>query len=181
MIDELLAEAEELMDAAVTHTQSEFTTVRTGRANPGILHRVQVDYYGTMTPLQQLATIAVPEPRMLLVQPYDASSLSNIERAITTADLGLSPSNDGKIIRLIFPPLTEERRRELIKVVRHMAEEGRVSVRNARRHTRSDLEELGVSEDDIHRAEKQLQDVHDKYIARIDELLENKEHELLEV
>jgi ribosome recycling factor len=181
MIEELLAEANDLMESAVSHAQSEFTTVRTGRANPGILHRVHVDYYGTSTPLQQLATISVPEPRMLVVQPYDAGSLSNIERAISTADLGLSPSNDGKIIRLVFPPLTEERRRELIKVVRHMAEEGRVSIRNARRHTRADLEELGISEDDIHRAEKQLQDVHDKYIARIDELLENKEHELLEV
>jgi len=181
MIDELLADAEERMEAAVAHAQGEFTTVRTGRANPGILHRVHVDYYGASTPLQQLATISVPEPRMLVVQPYDASSLGEIERAISMADLGLSPSNDGKIIRLVFPPLTEERRRELIKVVRHMAEEGRVSVRNARRHTRDDLEELGVSEDDIRRAEKQLQDVHDKYIARIDELLENKEHELLEV
>ncbi len=181
MIQELLVDAEERMEGAVGHAQGEFATVRTGRANPGILHRVMVDYYGASTPLQQLATISVPEPRMLVVQPYDAGSLSEIERAISTAALGLSPSNDGKIIRLVFPPLTEERRKELIRVVRHMAEEGRVAIRNVRRQTRDDLESLGGSEDDVRRAEKQLQDIHDKYIDRIDELLENKEHELLEV
>lgn len=181
MIEELLADATHKMEGAIEHAQGEFVTVRTGRANPGILHRVTVEYYGAMTPLQQLATVSVPEPRMLIVQPYDASSLTDIERAIQTADLGLSPSNDGKIIRLVFPPLTEERRKELIRVVRGMAEEARVAIRNVRRHTRDDLEELGESEDDIRRAEKQLQDIHDQYIARIDELLENKEHELLEV
>ncbi|HDH02684.1 MAG TPA: ribosome recycling factor [Actinobacteria bacterium] len=181
MIDELLADAGERMEGSVAHAQGEFSTVRTGRANPGILHRVHVDYYGSPTPLQQLATISVPEPRMLVVQPYDVGSLSEIEKAISNASLGLSPSNDGKIIRLVFPPLTEERRRELIRVVRNMAEDGRVSVRSVRRQTRDDLELLGESEDEVRRAEKQLQDVHDKYIERIDELLENKEHELLEV
>lgn len=181
MIDELLADASERMEGSIAHTQSEFSTVRTGRANPGILHRVHVDYYGSPTPLQQLATISVPEPRMLVVQPYDVGSLPEIERAISNASLGLSPSNDGKIIRLLFPPLTEERRKELIRVVRNMAEDGRVSVRSVRRQTRDDLESRGESEDEVRRAEKQLQDVHDKYIERIDELLENKEHELLEV
>ncbi len=181
MMDELLKDAESRMHHAVEHVQGEFATVRTGRANPGILHRITVEYYGTPTPLQQLATINVPEPRMLVVQPYDPSAINDIERAIQSADLGLNPSNDGRVIRLAFPPLTEERRKELIRLVRNMAEEGRVAIRNIRRHTRDDLEELGGSEDEVHRAEKKLQDVTDQYIARIDELLENKEHELLEV
>jgi ribosome recycling factor len=181
MLDELLDDAEVRMGQAVEHAQGEFATVRTGRANPGILHRVTVEYYGTPTPLQQLATVTVPEPRMLVVQPFDPGVITDIERAIQSADLGLNPSNDGKIIRLVFPPLTEERRKELIRYVRNMAEDGRVSVRNIRRHTRDDLEGLGESEDDVHRAEKKLQDLTDQYIARIDELLENKEHELLEV
>jgi ribosome recycling factor len=181
MLDELLDDASDRMAAAVEHTQSEFATVRTGRANPGILSRVTVDYYGTQTPLQQLATIGVPEPRMLVVQPFDAGTVGDIERAIQTADLGLNPSNDGKIIRLVFPPLTEERRRELIRVARTIAEDGRVAIRNIRRHARDDMEEMGDSEDDVRRSEKKLQECHDQYIARIEELLENKEHELLEV
>lgn len=181
MLEELLEDAREHMAASVEYTQGEFATVRTGRANPGILSRVTVEYYGAPTPLQQLATINVPDPRMLVVQPYDVGSLADIERAIQTADLGLNPSNDGKIIRLAFPPLTEERRRDLIRVARSIAEDGRVSIRNIRRSGRSDFDELGDSEDDVRRAEKQLQDHHDQYIARIDELLENKEHELLEV
>lgn len=181
MLDELLEDADERMAAAVEHTQGEFATVRTGRANPQILTRITVDYYGAPTPLQQLATINVPEPRMLVVQPFDASTLSDIERAIQVADLGLNPSNDGKIIRLVFPPLTEERRKDLIRVARSIAEDGRVAIRNIRRSTRTDMEDLGESEDHVHRSEKNLQDRHDQYIARIDELLENKEHELLEV
>lgn len=181
VLDELLDDAEVKMGQAVEHAQGEFATVRTGRANPGILHRVHVDYYGTPTPLQQLATVAVPEPRMLVVQAFDPSVISDIERAIQSADLGLNPSNDGRVIRLVFPPLTEERRRELIRVVRNMAEDARIAIRNIRRSTRDDLEEVGESEDDVRRAEKKLQDATDKYIARIDELLENKEHELLEV
>lgn len=181
MLQELLDDAESRMVLAVEHTQGEFATVRTGRANPAILSRVTVDYYGAPTPLQQLATINVPEPRMLIVQPYDGGSLGDIERAIQSADLGLNPSNDGKIIRLVFPPLTEERRRDLVRVARGLAEEGRVAIRNIRRSTRDDMEELGESEDEVRRFEKMLQDHHDQYIARIDELLENKEHELLEV
>ena len=181
MLEELLDDAASRMSAAVEHTQGEFATVRTGRANPGVLSRITVEYYGTQTPLQQLATINVPEPRMLVVQPYDVGSLSDIERAIQVADLGLNPSNDGRIIRLVFPPLTEERRRDLIRVARALAEDGRVAIRNIRRSGRDDFEELGESEDNVHRAEKKLQEHHDQYIARIEEFLENKEHELLEV
>ncbi len=183
MIEELLDEAKHKMEMAVEHVVGEFTTVRTGRANPQILHRVMVDYYGQPTPLQQLATFSVPEPRLLVVQPYDKGSMGAIEKAIQSSDLGLNPSNDGTVIRIAFPPLTEERRNELIRLVRHMAEEGRVAIRNVRRHIKSDLEALHgeVSDDDIRRAEKELQDLTDTYVAQIDELLERKETELREV
>jgi ribosome recycling factor len=183
MIQELLDEATTKMDQAVEHTAGEFGSVRTGRANPGLLHRVMVDYYGTQTPLQQLAGFSVPDARMLVVSPYDKSSLSDIERAIQAADLGLNPSNDGAVIRLAFPQLTEDRRRELIRMVRHIAEEGRIAIRNVRRHTKDDLESLegDVSEDDIHRAEKELQELTDQHVHRLDELLQHKEEELLEV
>lgn len=183
MIDELLAEAKTKMDLAIEHTVGEFATVRTGRANPGLLSRITVEYYGTQTSLQQIAGFSVPEPRMLLVQPYDKTAINAIEKAIMKADLGLNPSNDGNIIRLIFPQLTEERRRELIRVVRQLAEDGRIAVRNVRRHTKDDIEALegDVSEDDVHRAEKTLQEMTDTHVIRIDELLEKKEAELLEV
>ena len=183
MIKDLLGEAEAKMDQAVEHTAGEFATVRTGRANPNLLHRITVDYYGTQTPLQQIAGVSVPEARMLIVTPYDKSALADIERAIQAADLGLNPANDGNIIRLVFPPLTEERRKELIRVVRHLAEEGRVAIRNVRRHTKDDFDALHgeISDDDIHRGEKDLQDLTDHHIERIDELLTHKEAELLEV
>lgn len=183
MMEELLAEAGEKMNQAVEHVMSEFATVRTGRANPQILARITVDYYGQATPLLQLASVSVPEPRLLMVAPFDRSTLNDIERAISQSDLGLNPSNDGNVIRLAFPPLTEERREELVRLVRHMAEEGRVAVRNIRRHTKSDIEELHgeVSDDDIRRAEKELQDVTDSHTDRIDTLLEHKEAELREV
>jgi ribosome recycling factor len=183
MIAESLADARRKMEHAADHVASEFTTVRTGRANPQILHRINIDYYGTPTPLQQLASFSVPEPRLLVVQPYDRGSMGVIEKAIKASDLGLNPSNDGVVIRLSFPPLTEERRRELIKVVRHMAEEGRVAVRNIRRHVKDDIEALHgeLSDDDIRRGEKDLQDLTDRQIHRIDDLLANKESELLEV
>jgi ribosome recycling factor len=183
MIDELLDEARRKMEQAVEHVHSEFTTVRTGRANPQILHRVMVDYYGTTTPLQQLATFSVPEPRLLVVQPFDKGSINAVEKAIRSGDLGLNPSNDGIVIRLVFPPLTEERRRDLIKMVRHMAEEGRVAVRAVRRHSKEDMEALHgeISDDDIRRGEKDLQDLTDRYVRKIDELLGKKEAELLEV
>lgn len=183
MIEGVLAEAGEKMDQAVEHVMSEFATVRTGRANPQILARVTVEYYGQPTPLLQLASVSVPEPRLLLVAPFDRSTINDIERAISQSDLGLNPSNDGQVIRLAFPPLTEERRDELVKVVRHMAEEGRIAVRNLRRHAKSDVEALHgeISDDDIRRAESELQDVTDRHTDRIDTLLEHKEAELREV
>lgn len=183
MIKDLLVDAGKKMDLAVDHVSSEFATVRTGRANPQILHRVTVEYYGQPTPLQQLASISVPEPRLLVVSPFDRSVIGDIERAIGKSDLGLNPSNDGQVIRIAFPPLTEERRDELVRVVRHMAEEGRIAVRNIRRHCKSDIEELHgeVSDDEIRRAEKDLQDLTDQHTARIDSFLDNKEAELREV
>ncbi len=183
MISELLVEAEHKMDMAADHVASEFSTVRTGRANPQLLQRITVDYYGTQTPLQQLTSISVPEPRLLVVNPFDQSSLSDIERAIQQSDLGLNPTNDGTVIRIAFPPLTEERRKELIKVVKHMAEEGRVAVRNVRRHAKTDMEALHgeISDDEIRRGEDELQNLTDRCVEAIDALVANKEAELLEV
>lgn len=183
MISDLLAEAEHKMELAADHVAGEFGTVRTGRANPQLLQRISVDYYGSPTPLQQLASIAVPEPRLLVIQPFDQSTVGDIERAIQQSDLGLNPSNDGTVIRIAFPPLTEERRKELIKVVHRMAEDGRVSIRNVRRHSKSDMEELHgeISDDDIRRGEDDLQVLTDRFVERIDSLLGNKEEELLEV
>ena len=183
MIDDILLDAQEKMDLAVEHVQNEFGTVRTGRANPTILHRIMVDYYGTPTPLQQLGSFAVPEPTQLIVTPFDPGSLGEIEKAINSANLGIAATNDGSVVRLSFPPLTEERRKELVKVVSHMAEEGRVSIRNIRRPHKDQLEALKgeLSDDDIHRAEKELQDLTDEHVARVDELFEHKQQELLEV
>lgn len=183
MISDQLTEAELKMEAAVDHVGSEFATVRTGRANPQLLQRIYVDYYGSPTPLQQLASISVPEPRLLVVNPFDQSTVADVERAIQQADLGLNPTNDGTVIRIAFPPLTEERRKDLIKVVRNMAEEGRVSVRNVRRHSKSEMEGLHgeISDDDIRRGEDELQRLTDRFTERIDEILSNKEDELLEV
>lgn len=181
MINEQLDEANAKMDQAVTHAIQEFSTVRTGRANPALLNRVQVDYYGTMTPLQQLANFSVPEARLLVIQPYDKSAMVAIERAIQESDLGLNPSNDGNVMRLAFPALTEDRRRELIKVVHRLAEDGRIAVRNVRRHAKDAIEAEDVSEDDVHRAEKELQELTDRHIEAIDEALQRKEDELLEV
>lgn len=181
MIKDLLAEAEHKMDQAVVHTSQEFGGIRTGRANPGLLNRISVDYYGTQTPLQQIAGFSVPEARLLVIQPYDKTAIHAIERAIQESDLGLNPSNDGNVIRLAFPSLTEERRKDLIRLVRHLAEDGRVAIRNVRRHCKEQLESEDVSEDDIRRAEKVLQDKTDEHIARLDEILAAKEEELLEV
>ncbi len=181
MIKKLLSEANVKMDQAVEHTAQEFGGIRTGRANAGILSRVVVDYYGTETPLQQIANFSVPEARMLIVQPFDKSSIPAVERAIQEADLGLNPSSDGNIIRLAFPSLTEDRRRELIKVVHGLAEDGKVAVRNVRRHCKDRIEDEDVSEDDIRRAEKELQTLTDKHTAKIDEAVVRKEEELLEV
>ena len=178
-----LKEAESKMTEAVDAMRREFATVRTGKATPALLDTVRVDAYGTKMPLNQVATVHTPEPSMLVVQPYDKSSVGAIEKAIQSADLGLNPSNDGLILRLAFPPLNEERRRELIKLVRHMAEEGRVAIRNVRRHAKDQMEKLHgeVSDDDIHRGEKELQDRTDSFISRLDELVRHKEEELLEV
>jgi ribosome recycling factor len=181
VINDLLKDADHKMDQAVVHTVQEFGRIRTGRANPGLLSRITVDYYGTQTPLQQIAGFTVPEARMLVIQPYDKTSITAIERAIQEADLGLNPSNDGNVIRLAFPSLTEERRRELIRYVRHIAEDGRIAIRNVRRHSKDRVEEEDVSEDDVRRAEKTLQIKTDEHIARLDEILAAKEEELLEV
>ena len=181
MINEVLEDAERKMDQAVVHTIQEFGGIRTGRANPGLLNRITVDYYGTQTPLQQIAGFSVPEARLLVIQPYDKTAIPAIERAIQEGDLGLNPSNDGNVIRLAFPSLTEERRRDLIRLVRNLAEDGRVAIRNVRRHSKDHLESEGISEDDIRRAEKLLQTMTDKHIERLDEILLTKEEELLEV
>jgi ribosome recycling factor len=183
VISDLLTEAEHKMELATEHVASEFSTVRTGRANPQLLQRITVEYYGSPTPLQQLASISVPEPRLLVVHPFDKSTVNDIERALQTSDLSLNPSNDGNVIRIAFPPLTEERRKDLIKVVRNMAEEGRVAVRNIRRHSKTDMEAMHgeISDDDIRRGEDELQKLTDRYEEKIDQLLGNKEDELLEV
>lgn len=183
MIDDLLVEAELKMEGAIEHAASEFATVRTGRANPQILQRIQVEYYGSPTPLQQLASISVPEPRLLVVNPFDQSSVGAIEKAIQSADLGLNPSNDGTLIRIAFPPLTEERRKDLIRMVKNMAEESRVAVRNIRRHAKTEMENLHgeISDDDIRRGEDDLQKLTDRFIEKIDSLVTRKEEELTEV
>jgi ribosome recycling factor len=184
-IDEFVDDANRRMDKSVETAAHEFTTVRTGRASAALLDRIEVDYYGTPTPLKQLATINVPEPRLLTIQPYDPSSVKSIERAIQESDLGLTPSNDGKIIRLPIPQLTEERRKELVKVVRALAEEGRVAVRNVRRDVMHHLKELvkagDVGDDVERRAEERVQKLTDEHVARIDDLLKRKEAEIMEV
>jgi ribosome recycling factor len=185
LTDELIADARDRMGRSVQATQGEFGSVRTGRASPQLLDRVTVDYYGAMTPLKQLATINVPEARMLTIQPFDKSSMKAIEKGIVDAQLGLAPSNDGNIVRLVIPELTEERRKDLVKMVRAIAEEGRVAIRNVRRDIMHDLRELRnegeVGADDEHRAEVELQKLTDDKVAELDGLLKSKEAEILEV
>jgi ribosome recycling factor len=185
LTDELIADARERMGKSVESTQGEFGSVRTGRANPQMLDRVTVDYYGAPTPLKQLATINVPEARLLTIQPFDKSSMRAIEKGIIDAQLGMAPSNDGNIMRLVVPELTEERRREFVKMARAIAEEGRVAIRNVRRDVMHDLRELRdegeVGADDEHRAEVELQKLTDEKIAELDSLLKGKEAEILEV
>jgi ribosome recycling factor len=184
-IDELIQDATRRMDRSVEAAHEQFNTVRTGRASAALLDRIAVEYYGQQTPLKQLATINVPEPRMLTIQPFDPSSMRAIEKAIQESDLGLTPSNDGKMIRLPIPQLTEERRKELVKVVRNMAEDGRVAVRNVRRDLMHHLKELvregEVGDDEERRAETQAQKLTDDHVAKIDDLLKHKEAEILEV
>ena len=185
MIEDVLAETTDKMGKAVAHTQSEFSTVRTGRASPALVEKLRVDYYGSDVPLQQLAGFNVPEARMLVVSPYDKNSLKAIEKAIQNSDLGINPSNDGNVIRLAFPQLTEERRKEMVKVVKHKAEEGRVAVRNLRRAARHELEAMekdgDISSDELDRAEKELEKLTHEYVLEIDRMVQHKEQELLEV
>jgi ribosome recycling factor len=185
MLDERLAQAESKMHKAVDVTREEFAIIRTGRASPKLVERVLVDYYGTKTPLEQLAGISVPEARLLVISPYDRNAMSAIEKAILSSDLGITPSNDGQVIRLTFPPLTEERRKELIRHMKERAEAGRVSIRNVRRHAKDELEHLErdgeLSEDELKRVEKELQQLTDKFTHEIDEMSSHKEQELLEV
>jgi len=185
LIDELLADASERMQKSVEATNHEFSSVRTGRASPALLDRVMVDYYGVSTPLKQLATINAAEAQLLTVQPYDKGSMKAIEKGITEANLGLTPSNDGNIVRLVIPQLTEERRRDFVKMLRNIAEEGRVAIRNVRRDVMHDLRELkdegDVGADEEHRAESGLQKLTNDKIAELDSLLKGKEDEILEV
>jgi len=185
MIDDLLQDAREHMEKSVDATRTKFGSVRTGRATPHLLDRINVDYYGAQTPLKQLATVSAPEARLLTVQPYDKNSIKGIERAILESDVGLTPNNDGSIIRLQIPELTEERRKELVKVVRNLAEEGRVAIRNIRRDVMHDLRELKdageAGSDDEHRAEDSLQKLTDEKIKELDAVLKAKEEEILEV
>jgi len=187
--DELTAmvveDARERMGRAIDHVRADFSSVRTGRASPALVETISVDYYGTPTPLRQLAGFSVPDAMLLVVTPYDKSSLGAIEKAIQTSDLGINPSNDGTVVRLSFPPLTEERRKELVKVVRHKAEEGRVAIRNLRRASRHELEALekdgSISSDELERVEKEIEKVTHQQVAAIEQLLSHKEKELLEV
>lgn len=185
MIDEVLADAEERMKGTLASARRDFAGIRSARASTSLLDRVTVEYYGTMTPLNQMATISAPEARLILVQPWDKSQMQAVEKAILQSELGLTPTNDGSIIRIAIPPLTEERRKELVRLVRKEAEEKRVIVRNIRRDANETLKELEkekeISEDDGRRAQERVQNLTDKYVQEIDRLLEGKEKEILEV
>ena len=184
-IDTALKDADHKMEQAVSHLKEDLSGIRTGRASASVLNRVTVEYYGTPVPLNQLASVTIPEPRLLAVTPFDKGAIGAIEKAIQSSDLGITPSNDGQVIRLAFPPLTEERRKDLIKLVHQRAEEARVAVRNVRRHSKEELEKLeregGISQDDLARGEKELQKVTDRFVAEIDEIQGHKEQELMEV
>ena len=183
--DSILREIDEKMKKAVSVNQEELASIRSGRATPNLLNRITVDYYGTQTPLNQLANLSVPEPRLLVIAPYDPNSISAIEKAILASDLGVNPANDGSVVRLAFPQLTEDRRKELVKVAHVRAEEGRIAIRNLRRHAKQELEKLKkdgeISEDEERGAETQLQKITDRNIAEVDEHLKHKEAELSEV
>jgi ribosome recycling factor len=185
VIEETLFDAEEKMDKAVSVAKEEFAGIRTGRAHPAMFAKITAEYYGTQTPVNQLASFHIPEPRMVVIQPFDKSSLGSIEKAIRNSDLGVNPSNDGAIIRVVFPELSEERRREYVKIAHRKAEDGRVAIRNIRRHSKDALDKLAkngdAGEDDVHRAERELDDLTHTYVTQVDELLKHKEAELLEV
>jgi ribosome recycling factor len=185
VIDETLLEAEEKMEKAVDVAKDDMATVRTGRATPAMFNKIMVDYYGAPTPVNQIASFTVPEARMAIIKPYDTTSLAAIEKAIRDSDLGVNPTNDGSIIRVVFPALTEERRREMIKVARHKGEEARVAIRNVRRHAMQDLDKMikqgEAGEDEVKRAEKELEETTHAYVHQVDEIVQHKEAELLEV
>lgn len=185
MIDEILFEAEERMTASVEHTRDDLTTIRTGRANPAMFNGVMAEYYGTLTPITQMATISVPEPRMLLIKPYEMSAMSEIENAIRNSDLGVNPTNDGQVLRVTVPQLTEERRRDMVKLAKSKGEDGKIAIRNLRRKGMDQLKKLqkdgDSGEDEVQAAEKDLDKVTQKYVAQMDELVAAKEKELMEV
>ena len=185
MIDETLFEAEEKMEKAVSVARDDLATIRTGRANPSMFNKILVDYYGAPTPVNQLASFHVADARMLTLTPYDKGAMNAIEKAIRDSDLGVNPTNDGSIIRVVFPQLTEERRKEFIKIAHKKAEDARISIRNVRRRAKDDLDRLAkdgeAGEDDVNRAEKELEKVTHKYVSGVDDLLKHKEAELLEV
>jgi ribosome recycling factor len=185
VIDDTLLEAEEKMERAVEFAKEDFATVRTGRASPAMFARIVIDYYGAPTPLPQMATIAIPEPRMVIIKPHDPTQMKAVEKALRDSDLGVNPNNEGTQIRLNLPPMTEERRREMIKVARHKGEEAKVAIRNVRRKAKEELDRIvkdgEAGEDEGRRAEKELEDVTHRYVAHIDEILRHKEAELLEV
>ncbi|WFF03403.1 ribosome recycling factor [Micromonospora sp. WMMD964] len=185
MIDDTLLEAEEKMERAVEHAKEEFGAIRTGRANPAMFSKVIIDYYGTPTPLTQMASIAIPEPRMAIIKPYDNSQINAMEKAIRDSDLGVNPNNEGTQLRILLPQMTEERRRDMIKVARHKGEEAKVAIRNVRRRGKEELDRIvkdgEAGEDEGRRAEKELDDLTQRYVASIDDLVKHKETELLEV
>jgi ribosome recycling factor len=185
VIEETLFEAEEKMERAVDFAKDEFAAIRTGRATPAMFSRIVIDYYGAPTPLPQLASFAIPEPRMVLIKPHDPTQVKAVEKAIRDSDLGVNPNNEGTQLRLIIPPMTEERRRDMIKVARHKGEEAKVAIRNIRRRAKDELDRLvrdgETGEDDGRRAEKELEDLTHKHVVHVDELLKHKEAELLEV
>ena len=185
MIEETLFETEEKMEKAVAVAKEEFAGIRTGRAHPAMFAKLTAEYYGTQTPVNQLASFHIPEPRMVVIQPFDKSSLGSIEKAIRNSDLGVNPSNDGTIIRVVFPELSEERRREYVKIAHRKAEDGRVAIRNIRRHSKDALDKMvkngDAGEDEVRRAERELDELTHNYVTQVDELLKHKEAELLEV
>ncbi|MEV2240471.1 ribosome recycling factor [Micromonospora andamanensis] len=185
MIDDTLLEAEEKMERAVEHAKEEFGAIRTGRATPAMFSKIIIDYYGSPTPLTQMASVAVPEPRMAIIKPYDNSQINAMEKAIRDSDLGVNPNNEGNQLRILLPQMTEERRRDMIKVARHKGEEAKVAIRNIRRKGKEELDRLvkdgEVGEDEGRRAEKELDDLTQRYVAHVDELVKHKESELLEV
>jgi len=185
VIDETLLDAEEKMQKAVSVAKEDLASVRTGRATPAMFHGIVVDYYGSPTPLNQLASISIPEARLAVIKPYDAGQLGAMERAIRDSDLGVNPSNDGSVIRVAIPPLSEERRREMVKVAKSKGEDAKIAIRNIRRKAKEELDRIArdgeAGEDDVARAEKELQGLTDRYVAQVDELVKHKESELLEV